>query len=175
MTPALSSSRSSKIRRDFFFFNVSVVDFPSSFRALLPQRRQSEISTQHAPRCMHMVVGLKTKTCADNDDISVSVPSRLTSEKPSGSAKGRNDLSNEKWAAAHNVGEDADAAAHNLGGDAKDSAADNLGEDANAAATKEKEKKTGDVPRSQNSKNEKINEGDDDIGRIIEERRNIAK
>ena len=31
------------------------------------------------------------------------------------------------------------------------------------------------MPRSQNSKNEKINDGDDDIRKLIEERRNTAK
>ena len=50
--------------------------------------------------------------------------------------------------------------------------AHNLGDD---AAAKEKEKKTGDMSRSQNSKKEWINEGDDEIGRLIEERRNTAK
>ena len=95
--------------------------------------------------------------------------------------------------AAHHSNEDANAAAasmkqaegslfaevaatHNLGEDASAAAAHNLGEDANiAAATKEKAKKTGDMPRSQNSKNEKINGGDDEIIKLIEERRNIAK
>ena len=54
---------------------------------------------------------------------------------------------NEILSAAHNLGEDANAAAaHNL-----------------AAAATEKAKNTGDMPRSQNSKNEKIKEGDGEI------------
>ena len=65
-------------------------------------------------------------------------------------------------AEAHHLNEDTNgAAAHNVGEDANITAAKNLGEDANAAATKEKAKITGDVPRSQNNKKEKINEGDD--------------
>ena len=55
------------------------------------------------------------------------------------------------------------------------SAAHNLGKDANGAAAKEKAKITGDVPRSQNNKNEKIKEGDHEIRRLIEERRSITK
>ena len=67
------------------------------------------------------------------------------------------------------------AAAHHLNEDANATAACNPGEDANAAATKEKAKNTGDMPRSQNNKNDKISEGDDEIRRLIEERRNTAK
>ena len=53
--------------------------------------------------------------------------------------------------------------------------AHNLDEVANAAAAKEKAKKTGDMPRSQNYENEKIKDGDDEIRRITEERRSIPK
>ena len=56
---------------------------------------------------------------------------------------------------------------------AEAAAAHNLGEDANAAEAKEKAKKTGD--RSQNNENEKIKDGDDEIRSLIEERRSIAK
>ena len=49
------------------------------------------------------------------------------------------------------------AAAQNWGEDAIAAAAYNPGADANAAATEEKAKKTGDVLRSPNSQNEKIN------------------
>ena len=75
-------------------------------------------------------------------------------------------------AAAHHLNEDANAAeaemeqaegkfvveaaaTRNFGDDATATAAYNLGEDANAAATKEKAKKTGDMPRSQNNETEK--------------------
>ena len=79
-------------------------------------------------------------------------------------------------AAALNLGEDANiTAAKNLGEDANAAAAYNPGEDANAAATKEKAKITGYVPRSQNNKNEKINDGDDETRKLIEERRSTAK
>ena len=90
-------------------------------------------------------------------------------------------------AATRNLGEDANAAAaHNLGEDANITAAKNLGEhanaaaynpgeDANAAATKGKRKDNRNVPRSQNNKNEKINEGGDEIRKLTEERRNTAK
>ena len=63
----------------------------------------------------------------------------------------------------------------NLIEDANAAATRNLGEDANAAAAKEKAKKKGDMPRLQNSKHEKIKEGDDEIRRLIEERRRITK
>ena len=82
---------------------------------------------------------------------------------------------NEIESAAHNLGEDADAAAHNLGEEANAAAAHNLGEDANATAAKEKAKKSGDMPSSHNSKNEKIKEGDDEIRRLNEERKSILK
>ena len=78
-------------------------------------------------------------------------------------------------AATRNLGEDANAAAHNLGADANITAAKKIHEDANAASTKEEAKITGDVPRSQNNKNEKTSEGDYEIRKLIEERRNTAK
>ena len=56
-----------------------------------------------------------------------------------------------------------------------ESAAHNLGEDANATAAKEKAKKSGDMPRSHNSKNGKIKKGDDEIRRLNEERKSMMK
>ena len=80
-------------------------------------------------------------------------------------------------AATRNLGEDANAAAaHNLGEDAIITAAQNLGDDTNAAAaTKKKAKKTGGMSRSKENKNDKINDGDDEIRRLIDERRITAK
>ena len=79
-------------------------------------------------------------------------------------------------AAAHNLGDDTNiTAAKNLGEDAHAAAAYNPGEDANAAAAKEKAEITGDVPRSQNNKNEKINEGDGEIRKLIEEEDTLRK
>ena len=91
--------------------------------------------------------------------------SAATTQKPKEIESAAHNLGDDANAAAasHNLGDDADAAAHNLGEDANAAAAHNLGEDANAPATKEKAKKSRDMQLSQNSKNEKIKERDDEI------------
>ena len=95
-------------------------------------------------------------------------------------------------AAAHHLNEDANAVAaemeqaegrfvaeaaatRNLRDDANATAAYNLGEDANAAATKEKQTKQEICRGRKTTKLKKTNEGDDEIRRLIEERRNTAK
>ena len=67
--------------------------------------------------------------------------------------------------ATHVRDEDANAAA----------ATCKLSEDSNAAAAKEKAKRRDVMSRSQENKNEKTSEGDDEIRRLVEERRNTAK
>ena len=99
-------------------------------------------------------------------------------------------------AAALDLDEDTSIAAKNLGKDTHAAATCNLSEDTNAAAAKEKAKrrdvmsksqenkneKTKEKARrrdvlskSQENKNEKTSEGDDEVSRLVEERRNTAK